>query len=114
MSSLCNVAPVACYQASMPVRRTAFGDSGHSVMYTWMVALSLRQPLAKDRSWPIVRVRWSSLDDGNRCKPDLQHGSLFSSRSSHRHILPPRRVLRRAPLLLHSPILALVRPPRGT
>ena len=61
--------------------------------------------------WPTPGVRIEHTADSNRCKPDLQHGSLFSSRSSNRHILPPRRVLRRAPLLLHSPILALVRPP---
>lgn len=44
----------------------------------------------------------------NRCSGDPWCGSIFSSRSRHRHILPPRRVLRRAPLLLHSPVLALV------
>lgn len=54
MSGLGHVAPVACCQLPMPVRRTAFGDSGHSVMSTWMVALSLRQSLAKDRSWPVA------------------------------------------------------------
>ena len=33
--------------------------------------------------------------------------------SRHRHILPPRRVLRRASLLLHAPVFALARAASG-
>lgn len=62
MSGLCHVAPVACYQLPMPVRRTAFGDSSRSVMNTWMAALSLERapgtlksekpgPKSKRRPW---------------------------------------------------------------
>lgn len=39
--------------------------------------------------------------------------ALSSSGSRHGHILPPRRVLRRPPLLPHPPVLALVRPARA-
>lgn len=42
MSGLGYVAPMACYQLPLPMRCTAFGDSGCSAMNMWAAVLSLK------------------------------------------------------------------------